>query len=169
MGEELRKILANPGNKKIKEALSRTTNKGRLTPTEIVRNIFKKKIFSVKNSQGILFSGSPKMIGEAKLVSKWLRESGRKDSQTMFLYLGIPKVEIVKRITGRKEYYKGKYSKRADDDLKALANRLKYYKTDISTVIKFFDQKYFHKRIRGIGSEKEVFKRIKKAIYEFNN
>src|SRR3989344_4844417 len=123
MGRELR--LARKKDKRIDRSLKRTTDHGKLTPTSIVRQILKERIFKTKKNKGILFDGHPKMIGEAKLAHKWLKQKGSKESDILVLYISIPYEEVVKRMLGREEYFKGKYSKRADDNEKALRNRAK--------------------------------------------
>jgi chromosome segregation protein len=93
------------------------------------------------------------MIGEAKLVYKWLKEYGRRDP--IVLYLSIPMKETVLRMSSRKEYSGGKLQKRDDDSLEALKNRVKYYRTNIAEVVSFFRSKYEYKRIDGMGTVEE--------------
>src|SRR4051812_41914690 len=73
MGRELRLLERN---KKLREKykLDKTLDSGKLTPTELVRNLLHDKIHATPDSKGILFNGTPKMLGEAKLVSKWLKQ-----------------------------------------------------------------------------------------------
>jgi len=165
MGKELRKIQRGRGNAAIKNKLAKTLNKGKLTPTNIVRGILKDKIYSAPKHKGILFDGTPKMISEAKLVAKWLRAVGR--DRVYFLYLSIPDREIIKRMSGRQEYFKGKFSKRPDDNPAAMRRRIKYFRSGIKDVIKFFNQQYPHKQISGIGTKAEVHKKIVNALNEF--
>src|SRR5579872_566253 len=166
MGEELRKIQFGRGNAKLKKVLARTYSKGKLTPTWLVRAILKKKIFSIPKNKAILFDGHPKMIDEAKLVSKWLSQIGRPEVQV--LYLSIPEKEIIKRMSKRIEYVKGKKIKRTDDNPKAMHLRIKYFRSGINEVIDFFKKKYPFKRISGLGSTAAVHQRIIKAIGKTN-
>jgi adenylate kinase len=166
MGKELRKLRRK--DSKLNASLQKTQDKGKLTPTKVVRAIHQEKILKTPKNTGILFDGHPKMIGEAKLVRKWMREVGRGDDSVLVLYIKIPHAEVVKRMLGRKEYHAGKYSKRADDNEKALRNRVKYYRDNISDVIKFFKQNYAYKQIDGLGTEKQVSERIEKAVHEFH-
>src|SRR5579872_3134615 len=71
MGRELRSLEHNPKLRK-KYRLDKTLDSGKLTPTELVRSLLRDKIHSTKKSKGILFNGTPKMPGEARLVAKWL-------------------------------------------------------------------------------------------------
>lgn len=156
MGKELRRIK----NKELRSRynLKDTLEKGRLTPTQLVRGILEDKITSAPQFKGILFDGTPKMLGEAKLVYKWLKQQHRKDP--IVIYLSVPVSETMRRMSDRKEYFRGKFSKRADDNDKALKNRIAYYRKNISEVINFFQTKYKFKKISGLGSREEVSKKI---------
>src|ERR1700729_3278908 len=135
MGKELRQLEHNPKLRK-KYRLDKTLDKGKLTPTELVRNLLRDRIHSTKKYQGILFNGTPKMLGEAKLVNKWLKQQKR--NNVLFIYLSIPLAETMRRMTSRKTYFRGKFSKRPDDNNRALKNRVAYYKKNIAEVVKFF-------------------------------
>ncbi|MBL8030085.1 MAG: nucleoside monophosphate kinase [Candidatus Doudnabacteria bacterium] len=160
MGKELRNIKYRKSN--IKNILANTLDKGKLTPTDIVRKILYEKIHSTPKNKGILFDGTPKMIGEAKLVTKWLKAEGR--SNPLVIYMSIPMAETIKRMTQRKEDFKGKFSKRADDDKKALENRVKYYRENISEVVKYFKTIYSYKKISSNAPVPRVRKVLVKII-----
>lgn len=160
MGRELRFLKAR--DPRVRKLLERTYDKGKTTQTNLVRGIFKKRISDVPKRQGILFDGNPKMIGEAKLIYRWLTEQGR--NRAVLVYLSIPMSETVARTAGRREYFKGKYSKRSDDTPGALKNRVKYYRTQITHVVSFFKSKYPYRKISGLGTRAEVRQRILKFL-----
>jgi adenylate kinase len=143
MGKILRKMKSQ--NSQFKNTLNKTLDKGKLTPTEIVRKILHDSISKTPKNKGILFDGTPKMIGEAKLVAKWLKQEKR--NNPLVVYMSIPMKETVRRMTERKEDFQGKFSKRADDDIKALQNRVKYYRENITEVVKYFKKIYRFKKI----------------------
>jgi len=161
MGRELRGLEHNRALRK-KYKLDKTLDKGKLTPTALVRQLLKDKIHNTPKHQGILFNGTPKMLGEAKLVAKWLKQERRRDP--LVIYLSIPLKETMRRMTGRKTYFKGKFSKRPDDNNHALKNRIAYYKKNISEVVKFFKTKYVFKKISGLGSIPASRQKILKCI-----
>ncbi len=163
MGRELRNIKNQKS--KLQDVLQKTLDKGKLTPTDIVRKILYEKIHSTPKNKGILFDGTPKMIGEAKLVTKWLKAEGR--SKPLVIYMSIPMTETIKRMTQRKEDFKGKFSKRADDDKKALQNRVKYYRENISEVVKYFKTIYAYKKISSNAPVPKVRKVLQKIIDSF--
>ncbi len=154
MGAELRK----PALVKKHDYAGRV-GKGILAKTVVVQNIFRDFLLNkIPERQGILFNGTPKKISEAKLVAGLLKKTDRSDP--LFIYLYIPFAEIVKRARLRVEKVNGRLTKRPDDSPEAMKNRMKYYRTDIARVIKFFNSQYKHKKISGLGSRQEVKKRI---------
>lgn len=157
MGDEVRKPAV-----RAKFDYAKTTGVGKLTPTWVCRDILKRIIRTVPASQGILFNGHPKMIGEARLVAKWLAEYER--AEPLVIYIHIPTAEILRRATGRVVYVGGKVMKRDDDTERALANRRRYYREQVSQTVAFFKNKYTFKNISGLGSEADVLKRIVAVI-----
>jgi len=156
MGKELTVLRSK--DKQVDEVLKQNTDKGNLSPTQIVRQILKDKISECPKEKGILFDGHPKMLGEAKLVSKLLREQGR--SNPIVIYLSIPTKETITRMHKRVGYFEGKFGKRADDSVEALKNRVAYYRKNVSQVIDFFKQQYQYKKVSGLGNKSEVKLRI---------
>ncbi len=161
MGRELRSLEKNMALRK-KYKLDQTLDSGKLTPTELVRQLLYDKIHSAKKTQGILFNGTPKMLGEAKLVAKWLKAEKRQN--VLFIYLAIPLKETLRRMTTRKTYFKGKFSTRPDDNNKALKNRINYYKLNISQVIKYFKKLYPNFSLSTLGSIPEARKRLNNQL-----
>lgn len=160
MGREVRKPAV-----RAKFDFAKTTGKGKLTPTGIVRDILHRTIRATPAGRGILFNGTPKMIGEARLAAKWLREYHRSDP--LVLYVSIPLRETLARAEKRWARVGGKFVKRDDDTVVAIMNRRKYYREQVSQVVKFFKKKYQFKKISGIGSEAEVAKRIDAEVKKF--
>ena len=164
MGRELRSLEHNHKLRK-KYRLDKTLDNGKLTPTALVRNLLHDKIHGSPKHQGILFDGTPKMLGEARLVAKWLKQEKR--DRVLFIYLSIPIKETMRRMTTRKSYFRGKFSKRPDDNNKALKNRIDYYKKNITEVVKFFKKLYPFVKISTMGSISEARKRINKNLEKY--
>ncbi|MDQ3018748.1 MAG: nucleoside monophosphate kinase [bacterium] len=160
MGREL--TLLREKNAQVEAAQKRTADKGILTPTVIVRKINQDTIARVPRSKGILFDGHPKMVGEAKLIARLLKQENR--INPLVLYIKIPVDEIINRTQNRKGYFNTKFSKRPDDSVSALRNRAKYYRKNIAEVVEFFKSKYTFAHIDGMGTKTEVRKRVQKAI-----
>lgn len=164
MGRELRALEHNKTLRK-KYRLNETLDSGKLTPTKLVRNLLHHRIHATTNQQGILFNGTPKMLGEAKLVAKWLRIEKRQN--TLFVYLSIPLSETMRRMTSRKTYYKGKFSKRPDDNNTALKNRIAYYKKNITQVVKYFKTLFPFVKISTLGTIPQAKSRLIKKLQSY--
>jgi adenylate kinase family enzyme len=164
MGRELRGLEHNK-KLRVKYNLDKTLDSGKLTPTELVRSLLHDKIHSTSKNRGILFNGTPKMLGEAKLVAKWLKLEKR--GNVLFIYLSIPPKEIIRRMTARKTYFRGKFSKRPDDNNKALKNRIAYYKKNISEVVAYFKKLYPFVKISTMGTIPEARKRINASLQKY--
>lgn len=181
-GDYLRKLMVS----KSKEAkrLAEKTNKGNLAPTDIIREWMKKQIFSQPN-KGIIFSGQPRMIGEAKLTLKWFQESGR--SLPLVIFLNVSACEVLKRLEKRyicakcKKVYTlgildkklcvcgGEIIKRADDMPKMIRNRLAYFKTQVAQTLKFFKSKGILIKVNGEQSVEGAHEDIVRKIEAFND
>lgn len=157
MGAEVRKPAV-----RAKYDYAKTTGAGHLTPTSVVRNILRRVIRTTAEGQGILFNGHPKMIGEAKLTAKFLREAKRIDP--IIIYLKLPIAEILRRAEKRRVKLNGKWVKRDDDTTRALRNRRAYYQTQVARTVIFFKKRYRFAAVSGMGSEAAVWKRIVKVI-----
>jgi adenylate kinase len=164
---DMGKILAHlrRTNKEVNHALSHSTDKGNLTPTKIVRNLFIETITKVPPARGILFDGTPKMLGEAQLVSRLLQKQKRQ--AIIVIYLSIPMDETIRRMNDRTGYFSGKFGKRADDSNEALKNRVKYYRKNVSAVVEFFSGKYEFHKISALGTRKQVQQRIEKTMKQY--
>ena len=92
-----------------------------------------------------------------------------KRGKILFVYLSIPLKETIKRMTIRKTYFRGKFSKRPDDNNKALKNRIAYYKKNITQVVKFFKKLYPFIRVSTVGSITLAKKRLLNKIEAYNN
>ncbi len=163
MGLEL--TMLRQKNSEVDTAQRRTADKGILTPTKIVRGILERTITGTNNQQGILFDGHPKMIGEAKIVTKLLEQTKR--SKPLVIYLSIPQAETVARIKHRQGYKNTTFAKRSDDTLSGLKNRARYYREQISKVIKYFAKHYEFVTISGTGTRSQVRSRIQAAINRY--
>ncbi len=102
------------------------------------------------------------MVGEARLVKKWLVEAGRAPGRTIVLYLKISKTETIRRMTGRSIA-----QNRSDDNLQALEERLRYYKKNISAVCEYFKKQFVFHTISSMGGIAEVEKNIEQCINAF--
>jgi adenylate kinase family enzyme len=71
-------------------------------------------------------------------------------------------------MTGRKTYFRGKFSKRPDDNNKALKNRIAYYQKNIKHVVAYFKKLYPFIKISTMGTIPEARKRLIKKLEKFD-
>lgn len=180
-GEYLRKILSSKNEES--KRLAKKMDKGNLAPTDIIRSWMKEQIFFNKN-KGIIFSGQPRMIGEARLTLKWFQESGR--SMPLVIFLKVSNREVLKRLAKRyicakcKKGYtlespvkkfcgvcRGEIIKRADDAPKMIRNRLAYFKTHVAQTLEFFKKKGILIAVNGEQKVEEVNRDIIRKIEKF--
>lgn len=178
-GEYLRSVMASKSgaSKKLAEKM----NKGNLAPTEIIRDWMKRQIFSRPISRGLIFSGQPRMIGEAKLTLKWFQKSGR--GAPIVIFLKVSAREVLKRLAKRyicgncrkvyslKEFSKkpcsacgAKIIKRADDTPKLIKNRLAYFHEQVAKTLEFFKKKGILIEVNGEQGVASVNREILKKI-----
>ncbi len=160
MGKEIAHL--GKKDKQVDRAVKDYQDKGKLTPTWVPRRILRDTINNVPQKQGILFDGHPKMLGEAKIAAQLLKHNLR--TEPLVIYISIPLDETVKRIKSRQGYFRGKFSKRADDSDEGLKNRARYYRKNIAEVVAFFQAKYQFEKINGLGTEQLVHKRIMAVV-----
>lgn len=181
-GEYLRKILASKS--KESKRLAEKMNKGNLAPTDIIREWMKEQIFS-RTDRGIIFSGQPRMLGEAKLTLKWFKESGRELPIVIFLNVSVK--EVLKRLEKRyicgkcKKVYTlntipkarckfcgGEIVKRTDDVPKMIRNRLAYFKTQVAKTLEFFKKKGILIEVNGERSVGDVHREIVRKLEAYS-
>lgn len=181
-GEYLRKLAVSKSKKNRRLVLE--LNSGHLAPTAIIREWMEKQIFSKPISRGLIFSGQPRMIGEAKLALKWFKESKR--GLPLVIFLKVLAKEVLRRLKKRyicskcKEVYTldsrpvrpckicgGKIIKRSDDTPRLIKNRLEYFHKQVAKTLKFFKGKGILIEVDGEQGVEEVHKEIVKKIKKF--
>lgn len=161
-GEIFRKLFSlntDAGNR-----IKKIGEKGDLQPEEFAITMWMHEIsFHVKENQGFLLDGSPRKIGEAKSLYKFLKFLDRIKTTTIFL-INISEKESYKRLTNRVDATTGKAIKRADDNKKKIDLRWELYRKDTVPALNYI-KKYC--RVVEINGEQPivgVFEDILKAI-----
>lgn len=127
-GEIFRKLFSlntDAGNR-----IKKIGEKGDLQPEEFAITMWMHEIsFHVKENQGFLLDGSPRKIGEAKSLYKFLKFLDRIKT-TIILLINISEKESYKRLTNRVDAATGKAIKRTDDNKKKIDLRWELYRKD---------------------------------------
>lgn len=170
------------GSSKVSRRLEKT-KLGKLTPSDIIKKFLASTLAKLPRGQSVLLDGG-KMPSEARLVYRLFREQERK---ILVIYLTIPKSEIFRRLnerfycsrTGELVTLRGRTAgkrcprcrapliKRADDDPRAIRNRLDYYDKIYRQTVAFWKSKKLLKLIDGRGSILAVNRRLVSALKKY--
>lgn len=131
--------------------------KGGLVSDEIIVQIIEKKIKTNPDSKGILFDGFPRTLVQAYILEGLLLKMNT--TLSCMISLEVPEKMLIQRLIDR-----GKTSKRSDDNMEVIKNRLNEYKTKTTPVAQFYDEKSKLYKINGVGTIEEIHERITQAI-----
>lgn len=109
---------------------------------------------NVKSSQGIIFDGSPRRLGEAEHLDSVLKFMDRFD-KVMAILIEISSEEAFKRLRLRA---------RADDTDNAIQNRLDFYTDNVLPVVQHYEKMGKLIRINGEQSVEKIHEDIKKEL-----
>lgn len=179
-GDYLRALAASqtPAGLKLREKI----RQGHLAPTDIVRKWLKKQILAEREN-GLIISGQPRMINEAKLVLKWFRKKNDGRHLRVF-FLRVSEEEVTRRMEKRYickgcgksfvlENYSGKekcdacqgeIAKRLEDTPLGIKNRLKYFNGQVVKTLEYFKKQGILMEINGEQKPEKVHKDILKEI-----
>lgn len=176
-GAYSRRVLT--GRSKVSQRLTRV-KLGKLAPSDIIQNYLASSLSRLRSGEGVLLDGG-KMPAEARLVHRIFKRQGR---NFLVIYLRIPKTEIFRRLafryycarTGQPLAIKGPVKKcphcggpvikRADDDPKAIRNRIAYYDKIYSQTVKFWRSQ---KALRLVNGNQIVAKVTRDIIQTIRN
>ena len=167
--------------------ISSTLVKGKLIPTPVIFKLWLDKIEALKNKKklkGFIMDGNPRKIMEAYLIDEAL-EFYEWDKNVKIMLIHISDREAIWRLTKRRICKKckkiipfvGEFRKikkcpkcnnqlvgRSDDTIKAVKNRLKWFKTEVQPVINYYRKTGRLIKINGEQSIEDVFKDILKVV-----
>lgn len=176
-GDMLREAVRNgtPLGLKAKEYM----DSGALVPNDLIINLMKEKISSLKEGTGVIFDGFPRTVEQADAL-------GEQIDVDLALNLDVDDSELVERLTKRRTcpscnavYHltynppinAGKCDKcgadlyqRDDDTEKTVLNRLNVYRENTMPLIKYYESKGKLQTIKGVGSIDSIFEKVKKAV-----
>jgi len=135
-------------NFSIKKELKKRFSGGFYSP-ELVGCIISEKIKKDIKKNDLVFSGSPRMIQEAKIELKTLKEL---NVDFKIVALKVSEKEILKRAQKRK--------REKEDDPEFVKRRIENYKKYVLPTINFLKKKGYVIEINGEGDVKEIHKKI---------
>jgi adenylate kinase len=133
-------------------------DKGELVPDEVVIGMIESKLDKHADAKGFIFDGFPRTKAQAGALDKLLLK--KNTAIGLMVALEVQKQELINRLMGR-----GKVSGRADDqDINVIENRINVYNRETAPVIEYYDAQGKFKSVNGMGSIKEIFKRLCRVI-----
>lgn len=139
----------------IKKEFQRRFSGGLYSP-EIVGYVISEKIKKEADKNILIFSGSPRLIEEAKIELKTLKEL---KIDFLVIFLKVPEKELYKRAKKRR--------RKIEDKEEVLKKRIENYKKYVIPTKNFIKKRAEVKEINGEGSIKEIHQRILKALNLF--
>ncbi|MBI5530153.1 MAG: nucleoside monophosphate kinase [Candidatus Doudnabacteria bacterium] len=155
MGGILREIAKTdtPLGNKVKALI----DSGTLLSDQDLYEVVKARLKQLPKSQGVIFDGIPRRLGQAEFLFNYLVGQGRKNFSTLFV--NLPKQESVNRLMLRAEK-----EKRADDTLEKIEFRLKQYEADTVPVLDYLKDRTSFFEIDGTPDIDTVSQNINKAL-----
>jgi len=131
MGGILRDVAA--GKSILGIRIKQLIDAGILLQDDDLYQVVKMRLNEIPISQGVIFDGIPRRLGQAEFLLGFLKEQGREDFTT--LYVHLPKEESMKRLLKRAEL-----EKRADDTAEKIEFRLRQYEEETVPVLDYLKQ-----------------------------
>lgn len=128
----------------------RYMDQGMLVPDEVVIGMISSKIDETPDTRGFIFDGFPRTKAQAVALDKLLEF--KKAPINLVLALEVPEEELTKRILHR-----AISSGRTDDTEEVIKKRIEEYTSKTEIVAAHYDVMGKVERIKGVGSEEEVF------------
>lgn len=152
--------------------------KGLLLPSHLTNEIVRIRLAEPDTQRGYILDGYPRDMEQTNYLAKIVKP-------TMVILLDIPKSETMERLSGRRVCVDcklnfniatldqgvtictkcgGRLEARADDVPEAILKRLKIYSDETIAVINFYKKMGVTKKVNGVGSPRDVWKRILKIV-----
>jgi adenylate kinase len=130
---------------------------GRLVPDPLVMSIVGERLDQPDCRNGCLFDGFPRTTGQAEALDVYLKDRGT--PLDVVLELKVDEKLLIERMLQR-----AKIEARPDDTPETIANRMLVYKTQTLPLLNYYTRQGLLASIDGVGSQDEVFARIKSVV-----
>jgi len=127
---------------------------GELVPDEVMNGIVSERLSADDVvERGVLLDGYPRTPAQAEALEEALESS--ETHLDLALNLEVPIEEATRRMLDRA---------RADDTEEAILRRLALYETETAPLVSWFEKRSLLITVDGMGSEDEVFQRLRRAV-----
>ena len=129
-------------------------NKGELVPDEVVEGMIQNELEAHPDVKGFIFDGFPRTVAQAEVLDKMLEKRG--ESVTSVISIVIDDTMVRDRIRHR-----AMIEDRKDDmDDETITTRILNYHKKTEPLIAYYKERGKYNEIYGVGSIKDIFKRI---------
>lgn len=157
---------------------------GSLAPDTAVTQLVVARLHSQRGVAGCVFDGYPRSVSQAHLLDGLLAELGRRVDAA--LVLEVDDNVIVERLSGRRscpecgaiyhviarpselndrcEQCEGVLEQRNDDREDVVLERIRVYRECARPLLALYEQRGLLRSVDGLGSEDEVFQRVRRAM-----
>ena len=127
---------------------------GELVPDEVMNGIVTERLSADDVvERGVLLDGYPRTPAQAEALDEALESAGTHLDLALNLEVSIE--EATRRMLDRA---------RADDTEEAILRRLALYETETAPLVAWFEKRNLLITVDGLGSEDEVFQRLRRAV-----
>ena len=127
---------------------------GELVSDEVMNGIMAERLSADDVvERGVLLDGYPRTPAQAEALQEALDSAGT--HLDLALNLEVPIEEATRRMLDRA---------RADDTEEAILRRLALYETETAPLVAWFEKRSLLITVDGLGSEDEVFQRLRRAV-----
>jgi adenylate kinase len=160
-------------------------NKGSLMPDPIMFEVLTSYLDHHSSEAGFIFDGFPRTIEQAKWFDDFLAQKGEKVDTV--LYFSVEEDVLIKRLSGRftcdvcsatyNDHFKKpqkdetcdvcgahEFSRRADDALEYVTDRLRIYHQQTKPLFSFYNKKEILREIDAMKDVEEVFRSLCASI-----
>jgi adenylate kinase len=159
-------------------------DQGQLVPDEVVIGIIDERLGEPDCNSGFILDGFPRTTFQAEALQPILSKMGK--SIDHVINIEVDMEELVRRLTGRRtckncgtmfhilshpprvegicDRCGGPLYQREDDKEETIRVRLNEYQRQTAPLIQYYQLKNSLRSVRGVGGEKEIFKRIVRLL-----
>ena len=131
---------------------------GDLVPDDLIIHIVARHLRRPDLKRGVLLDGFPRTVEQAKALDEMLAKDGLKVA--FVIALDVPEKVLVERLLKR-----AAEEGRADDNRKAIAERMHEYRTLTAAVLDYYRSRGVRViEIAGVGEVDTVYERIREAM-----
>lgn len=132
---------------------------GNLVPDDLIVGVVGDRLDDADCQPGWLLDGFPRTVAQAEALDLYL--AGRSQRIDCAVELSVPDRELVRRLLRRATQDP---NPRADDSPEAIPHRLEVYHSDTEPVLNYYRDQQLLATIDGLGTEDEVFERIRGCV-----